>query len=259
MTDPRQHNLDLTVVTITKDEPKAALRTLTSVQRQINCRLESIVVDAAAQPTRGLFDLVDQIGGEYHCGSDQGPYAAMNLGLHHAEGRSVVFLNAGDTFTSVHSASILVRLTRAAEWGYGCLRLLDEDGRNPKVIGGPRLFTLFRLGLAFIPHPSTVVRTSTLREIGGFDTTLGSVADQATLMRLSAHYSPATTSEIVAEFARGGLSSTKSPREIAAGFQRCRHYAGLEFGPWPAVDSTLTLFTQLVRSIRQSAQRGSSR
>lgn len=103
----------LTIVTIVRNHRDGLIKTVDSVKSQTFTDYEYIVVDGAS--TDGTLDAIKEREGLFDkvlYGPDKGIYDAMNKGAKEADGRYVMFMNAGDTFTS---DKVLERLLRGAQ------------------------------------------------------------------------------------------------------------------------------------------------
>jgi putative colanic acid biosynthesis glycosyltransferase len=140
-----------------------------------------------------------------------GVYAAMNAALDECAGEYVWFVNAGD---EVAGGPTLSRLRAALEtdplWLIGEVAFVDEAGRRttpPPLDYEEERQHLFARG-RFAPHQGTLVRTDWLVDRGGFDTSYRIAADYKVSLQLSLDGEPALLGDVIAEFHRGGVSST---------------------------------------------------
>jgi putative colanic acid biosynthesis glycosyltransferase len=216
----------LTVVTVVRDDPEGLRRTLASLAAQDLDGVDHVVVDSSADRDRVTAMAADAgLGTRYFWTEPNGVYPAMNLGLSLAAGDYVYFLNAGD---SLHGPDVLgttrVSLHRSpAQWAFGPVEVTSPDGT--RTITPPWDYQreqhhCFSRG-HFPPHQGTVVRTSLLREIGGFDTSYAIVADYAAFLRLSQVSDPLIMGSVMATFVEGGLSTRRWKASIAE-FHRSR-------------------------------------
>ncbi len=89
----------VTVITVVFNGDKYLERTIQSVTNQDYPNLEYVVIDGGS--TDGTIDIIRKYQGKinyWHSKKDHGIYDAMNRGLDYANGRWVIFMNAGDTF-----------------------------------------------------------------------------------------------------------------------------------------------------------------
>lgn len=88
--------MSLSIITVVKNDLIGLKKTLASLNSLEIDEVECIVVDGSDEPFRTnetfRFDI------KYFFGMDSGIYDAMNIGLEHASGEFVWFLNAGDVY-----------------------------------------------------------------------------------------------------------------------------------------------------------------
>jgi len=233
----------LTVVTVVKDDPEGVEVTLDSLRQQNLAGVEYIVIDSS-RDRNAVTDLVNLRGIEnsvVHWVDPEGIYAAMNQGVQLSSGEYIYFANAGDAFAS---PTVLARIhgvitQQAPDWLMGPIEIREQSGRI--VTSPPWNFTaeksrLFARGF-FAPHQGTFVRTSVVRNLGGFDTTFEIAADYALFLKLTQTSDPAIVDFPIARFSEGGASTInwkksfrefhRARREILAptGVESVREYA----------------------------------
>ena len=124
------------VITVTYNAREALQVTAASVRNQIFGDWENLIIDGASAD--GTAEFAREYAAEVNESSgtekvkvlserDKGLYDAMNKGLERAQGKYVIFLNAGDTF---HDSKTLALMAREAENGtpgpiYGQTRLVS--------------------------------------------------------------------------------------------------------------------------------------
>ena len=152
------------IITVTYNAACVIGRTLDSIARQQFGDYEYVVVDGASSD-----DTVSRVKASgiaqmrVISERDRGLYDAMNKGLRLADGKYVIFLNAGDAFAS---PDVLGRLAAKAAEGeydilYGQTQLVDEAGRmlGGRHLAAPPLLTAnsFKQGM-LVCHQAFVVR-----------------------------------------------------------------------------------------------------
>lgn len=167
----------------------------------------------------------------------------MNKGMDMASGRLVVFMNAGDAFAS---SDVLRMMARSYvedggwRWGYGCGRVISEEGPTSVISLVPFSQDRLGLGLATVPHQAVVMETALLVDLGGFDESVGLAADQELIYRASFISKPKLWAEFFVDFEGGGAGSTRDwwelPREMRTARRRLRTPVG---GSW-AKDGVLS-------------------
>lgn len=247
----REHTPTLTVVTTSKGPSTELLFTLDSIVSQDLESIECIVVEAESDVDREARRMLKRVHSRIIPSVGGGPYAAMNRGLTEASGEGVCFLNAGDWFVSTTSARHLAGLLSHSDWGYGATALVDEKGRTTKLVRPEIPAWRVSFGLAFVPHPSTIVRTQLLRSLGGFDLQLGVAADQGVAIELLRGWRPETTREVLAALRLGGRSTGRGGLEVARDFQLIRQRSGYALPGGRLFDESATLTVALLRNIHR--------
>jgi glycosyltransferase involved in cell wall biosynthesis len=168
-------------------------RAAASVLAQTHRRLELIVVDDASDDhTPEVLALLE---GPVRLLSQPraGAYAARNLGLRHAAGEFVAFIDSDDAWHP-NRLELQLPLMRRAEVGlaFGDAVLVVNGGgtRTCFEVTPPRrgrVVDHFAWG-NFVPMSTVLVRRSCLEEVGGFPTSHDVSADYLTWFRMAARY-----------------------------------------------------------------------
>ena len=179
----------VSVITVVRNLVKAGRREmfdacLLSVHKQELRGKEHIVIDGASSD--GTVDLLEAYARKgwirYLSEPDKGIYDAMNKGLALAEGTYTAFLNSDDFY---HDPLWLSRSMQALDAsGAACssapVRSLSRDG-NVKLDGIPSWGNMFmKMG---VNHQSLLMRTETIRSLGGFSLEFPCQADYDLLLR----------------------------------------------------------------------------
>ena len=157
----------ITIATVTYNAEAVIGRTAESIRQQTCDNYEWLVVDGASAD--GTMQFVRSSGVEplrWVSERDGGLYDAMNKAIDMAQGRYIVFLNAGDAFAS---ADVVARIVEAAESSpdviYGQTQLVDAGQRvlGKRHLTAPRHLTVksFARGMvvchqAFVPRLDVV-------------------------------------------------------------------------------------------------------
>ncbi len=122
------------IVTVTYNAAQVLSTTLKSVKEQSFTHFEYLVIDGAS--TDDTLALVEQAGiatATVWSEPDKGLYDAMNKAIDRATGQYLIFLNAGDAFSTPETlASIAMKAQDQADVIYGQTQLVDATG---KVVG----------------------------------------------------------------------------------------------------------------------------
>jgi len=202
----------LTIVTPCLNAAATIQETIESVAGQgYGGELEHIVVDGGS--TDGTLDIVRRAGLRCLSEPDRGLSDALNKGLRLARHEIFAELNADD----VYLPGALEAVGRAfadhpeAEWLTGRCAIIDLDGSEIKrAISAYKDFFLRRWSLSlhlvqnFVAAPSTFVRTSALREIGGYDERFRYAMDYDVWLKLGRRGSPIVLDERLAAFRMAG-------------------------------------------------------
>lgn len=174
-----------------------------------------VVVNATKQP----LELSDMLSPGRHIQSfevvdviDNGPYEAMNLGLLLSESEWIYFLGVNDSFadplvledlrTKINS------LPDDCNFVYGNVRMIGAGpgSQNGEIYAGH--FNYTRLKKQNICHQAIFYRREALLNIGGFDLKYHVNSDWAVNLRIWHSARPQYFGRTIANFSRGGLSST---------------------------------------------------
>ena len=214
-------------MTVVKDDPRGLEATLDSLQQQNLTDVEYIVIDGSRDRT-SVADHVNSRGIENSAVQwvePEGIYAAMNQGVQVSSGEYIYFANAGDTFVSPNVLANIheVIAQKAPDWLMGPIEIREQSGRivtSPQWDFAAEQSRLFARGL-FAPHQGTFVRTSVLRNLGGFDTIYEIAADYALFLKLTQTSAPAVVDFPIARFSEGGASTINWKKSFGE-FHRAR-------------------------------------
>lgn len=225
----------VSVVTVAYQHREGLGSTLASVDEQSGVRLQSIVIDGgSADGTVELLAARTSPHETVHVSEpDAGIYDAMNKGLALATGDLVVFMNAGDRFSTPGTCAWIAadHGRRGWRWAYGCARMLRPDGTGEAVLA----FVPFRrdrlaLGLATVPHQAIAMERSLLTELGGYRIDVGVAADQQLVLRAALAAEPVVWAEFVCDFEGGGVGSGRGVLDHVRDMRRYRHDLDLQVG-----------------------------
>ncbi|WP_236175652.1 glycosyltransferase family 2 protein [Pseudomonas pseudonitroreducens] len=136
----------LTVVTVTYNAKEALEVTLKSVASQTSDDFEYIIIDGASSD--GTVELVrkyPEVVTRFVSEPDEGIYHVMNKGIQLANGRWILFLNAGDTFSSAETVRALEsELDEEFDFVFGDRNRISDSGESTLELSGPVQETLNR-------------------------------------------------------------------------------------------------------------------
>ena len=159
------------IITATFNAADTLARTIESVDSQLCRDYEHLIIDGASSDnTLAIAEATVNPLRKIYSEPDKGLYDAMNKGISKAEGKYLIFLNAGDKFHSTQTLQLLAEAAgseNAPGIIYGQTIIVDDRGRNPRPrhLQAPRELTLgaFADGM-LVCHQSFVA----LRKITGF-------------------------------------------------------------------------------------------
>lgn len=218
---------EVSVVTVAYQHRDGLRSTLESIDAQSGVRLESIVIDGGSSD--GSVELLAARTSPHrtvHVSEpDAGIYDAMNKGSALATGDLVVFMNAGDRFSSTETCAWIAsdHARRGWRWAYGCARVLRPDRTGEAVLA----FVPFRrdrlaLGLATVPHQAMAMERTLLTELGGYRTDVGVAADQRLVLQAALAAEPVVWAEFVCDFEGGGVGSGRGVLDHVRDMRRYR-------------------------------------
>lgn len=176
--------MQLTIVTINRNNAAGLEKTMQSVALQIFKEFEYIVIDGAS--TDGSVEVIKKLEHEFvHLKwvsePDSGIYNAMNKGIRMATGDYIQILNSGDSLTA---ADVTERMLKVLEEKgnpsilYGNMVKCFPDGRryvDNAYAGQEVTFLLFYLGT--LNHDPTYIRRDLFEKYGYYDESLKIVSD----------------------------------------------------------------------------------
>ncbi len=202
---------DLTLVICSKNDLIGLNRTLDSVNLKELRTSRKIVVlsDYSEVEIDQMKNRFNDSSFEFFTSDAKGVYHAQNFGLSRVETTFVQFLNGGDELIDVSGLKLLVAKLNGSLWGYGSLRITNLSGKTSKY-SFRYVKLLHRLGLKYVPHPSSVINTKAALELGGYDENYQSAADHKLFLLLSQQGKPVVVKNCISNFYLGGVSTRKN-------------------------------------------------
>lgn len=238
----------ISIITITFNAEKTLPLTLLSVKEQEYRGFEHIIIDGASHDR--TVEIARETGdGKIRMVSepDRGLYDAMNKGLRMARGKYVLFLNAGDRFSS---PAELGAFAEAAEKGadiiYADTRLADIDGniRGPRHLSAPQTLTRdsFLKGM-LICHQAFMVR----RELAPpYDLRYRFSADYEWCIRCIGNADPGkcrNLGRVAIDYLTDGLTDRNKIKALIERFSIMRRHYGL----WRAIAANVSFIPRMLR------------
>jgi hypothetical protein len=220
----------LSIVTVVRNDREGLQHTGASIAQQTTSDWEWIVVDGASSDgTERSGDTLVPRPDTWISEPDEGIYDAMNTGIAHSTGDWILFLNAGDTLCRSDTLSdVGAELSSTdRQWGFGAVRNIDASGSATGLqCASPFTLNGLLLGNTTVPHQATFMRTSLVRKIGTFSTSLGTEADQEYILRAARLGPPFELVWPVADFRMGGQGMQRSVGHFPKAMRRARLSTG---------------------------------
>jgi len=207
----------ISVITVSFNAADFIDQTIESVLSQTYPHIEYIIIDGGS--TDGTVDIIRKYESHlayWHSKPDRGLAHAFNLGLSHAHGAWILFLNADDFFlnsTIVETMVPYLIINSALDVVYGRAIYMTQS-KNPtpapfrKIFGEPWCWQKFRL-TDIIPHQASFINQRYFDRKGWFDESFRIVVDYELFLRggkdLKALFIPLS----IGGMREGGLSGTQ--------------------------------------------------
>jgi glycosyltransferase involved in cell wall biosynthesis len=205
------------VVTVVLNDLSGLLKTRESLVEQSFGDWHHIIVDGASTDGSEMFgkSVNSDSRTVFLSEKDDGIYHAMEKGWRSAElGTFVLFLNAGDIFTSPDSLSIassrIKSSTKSINWACTTHEEIMPDGSSwiCKLVSKPTIENqLYAYG--YRSHQGVLMRKEFLDSLGGFDRDLKIASDWDLIVRAMLSDAPAVWNDPLIRFEVGGFSSQR--------------------------------------------------
>jgi glycosyltransferase involved in cell wall biosynthesis len=160
------------IITVCKNAINGIANTIDSVLAQNFTDYEYIIIDS--QSNDGTIDVIKRYNLQithFISEPDKGIYDAMNKGISISTGEYVLFLNAGDKFTTDYSVAAVNSIIeqRNSEIYFG--KIIWVDVKNKFVITSKHEHIKYKSQLYFenFPHPATIYTRKVFDRYGLFD------------------------------------------------------------------------------------------
>lgn len=234
--------MKISVVTVNYNGNAHLFEALHSILSQDHKELELLVIDGGSDD--GSLDTLQKVAEgdsrvQWISEPDNGIADAMNKGLAKAAGEVIAFLHSDDRYSGPQTLSTVAAEFGAhpeALWVTGGLEMMGHTGSIFRYFP-PRNYSKARLVRSNILfHPSTFVRTETLRRVGGFNPQLRLAMDYDLWLRLAELAPPQVLSKPLASFRvhQGSRSIQAASAAMDEEFQiRCQHLKAQGRQVWP--------------------------
>jgi glycosyltransferase involved in cell wall biosynthesis len=216
----------VSIITVNLNNASGLDETIKSISSQSFANWRHIIQDGgSSDASTAVADSYSDPRRTFVSATDDGVYDAMNIGLGHAVGELIWFLNSGDTLRGTRSLEVVTSRYRREPfaWAYGRVRQVAPTSGEwfihpARDVRPNRVW----LGLETYPHPATIYTRALLDSVGGYRPNFGICADQDLCLRCGAVAIPAVFEDVLAEFEPGGMSGTNTALEHERDFHRLR-------------------------------------
>jgi glycosyltransferase involved in cell wall biosynthesis len=229
----------LSIVTISYNDLEGLKKTVDSLQcQETRADVEQIIIDGGSHDgTKEYLGKNSKLFSYWHSKPDKGIYDAMNIGLSHAGGEYVWFLNSGDSLHACSSLEKALKSVGDADILYGETMYVDSQGNSLGKRGEitsrrlPKKLVLRSMHKGMVvSHQSIILRRELCQQ---YDTSLRYVADFDWLTCILKR--GATTKNlncIVSNFLMGGTSAQHQKASNQERFRVMKKHFGLWTTLW---------------------------
>ena len=206
--------MKLSIITINFNDKLGLQQTIESIVNQTFTDFEYIVIDGGSND--GSVDVIKSFKQKityWISEKDKGIYNAMNKGLKHACGEYCLFINSGDYLYNNNSLSDLFAHNFNEDIvSAGCTNF-NENKEWYKY--PPFDISLYTFTGGSLPHPSSLIKTSLIKSLGGYREDYKIISDwcfflEATIIHNCSYRS---IDMILTRFNCYGISSTSANKE----------------------------------------------
>ena len=214
--------MKLSIITIFRlGEITELIKTLNSIKQQTCLPYQHLLIISNIDDITEFKKRLDYTQGSFILNEDRSLYDAMNIGLQHADGDAVYFLNGGDQLHSINAIKIIIDKMKL---NVGCLlfrtiQYYKNDGYiRPKL---NKIHTLKK----FPAHQGFVAKLAVAKQYKFKDSPHAINSDLLWMRSIINELSVLICPEIIANFSLGGVSnlpslSTCKMRTIESGLSK---------------------------------------
>lgn len=208
----------VSIITVCKNSSDLLERTIESVKKQTYDNLEYVIIDGKSTDSTG--EILNKYNNTIDiCISedDDGIYSAMNKGIKKSHGEIVLFLNAGDYYSSSNIIQLFANKFNEtnADIVYGKMEEIDDVTNSNRVVGVERASRYYWFKYT-IPHPSIAYRSDLFKKYGFYDESYRFAADYDVNLRFFFNKSlkKKFLDKITTVFHRGGASTNSNTKNV---------------------------------------------
>lgn len=172
-------NLDLTIVSVNKNNFSALINTLNSIRDlNFNEKISHLIVDGNSRDLVEDFNqLKDRYNFDFISEDDTGIYNAMNKGISLSKGNHILFLNSGDTIINPIYFNHLLSECSEIDIVYSNINKLFLDGDKSVECRFPENLSLDYMICYGLPHQATIINKALFNQVGFYNENYKIISD----------------------------------------------------------------------------------
>ncbi len=179
--------MKISVITPVLNGEKFIYKCINSVQNQVNCDFEHLVIDGGSKDK--TIEIVSNYDVKIISAPGTSIYEANNIGIVNSTGNIICFLNSDDYFSDKLSLSRVSKYfenDKSSDVLYGNVHIVNNDGKLLYDYRPLKKFSysLASLAMFIVPHSSTFFKRDIFDKYGLYDTDLKYSSDLEFILRL---------------------------------------------------------------------------
>ncbi len=172
-------NLDLTIVSVNKNNFTALINTLNSIRDLVfNEKINHLIVDGDSNDlVEGFNQLQSRFTFDYISEEDTGIYNAMNKGISLSKGNYILFLNSGDTIINPINFNHLLSECSEIDIVYSNIYKLLLDADSSVECKFPEILSLDYMICYGLPHQATLIKKTLFNKVGFYNENYKIISD----------------------------------------------------------------------------------